>query len=369
MPNFNFKSQFPISEVIAAAQRKPQMEAEMQAQQEQAKQLRLKSLLDALSTGAQFSRAMSQNKTEGLARQQVQSQAQGQQELSGILAEPQPTAPVAAPIQQFGRAPVPMQNAGDMVPTGTVQPTFGDTAQGGSQDARMKAAAVKAFPDAAGKDISASLFGDPLDKSVKMAQVHKLMTEAKNGSVDAKSKLEGQLRDDFVKASSQFADVSQSFQRMQDSFKEPSAAGDLALIFNYMKMLDPGSTVREGEFASAQNSGGLDSRLRAKYNSIINGERLDPKQRDDFFRRAGLLYGGQTKLHGQREGEYRRIAKNSGIDADNVIVQLRSNLDLPMPPAPGAGAGQVVNIGSIEEANKLPPGTRFSFNGRTGTVQ
>jgi len=33
-----------------------------------------------------------------------------------------------------------------------------------------------------------------------------------------------------------------------------------------MKILDPGSVVREGEFATAQNSAGIPERIRAKYN-------------------------------------------------------------------------------------------------------
>ena len=37
----------------------------------------------------------------------------------------------------------------------------------------------------------------------------------------------------------------------------PDAAGDMALIFSYMKMLDPNSTVREGEYATAQDAGSI----------------------------------------------------------------------------------------------------------------
>lgn len=349
MPNFNFKSQFPIAEVIAAAQRKPQMEAEMEAQKEQIRQARFKTLLDALSTGGQMARLMSQNKTDALAREQTKNQMAGQKDLQSILAEPQPNAPVAPPIQQFSAPKQPLGPAtagGEMPPImppqamGTVQPTFGGTQQGANQEGRIKSATIKAFPEAAGKEVAAQQFGDPLEKGLKMAQIHKLMQETKTGNVDAKSKLESTLRDDFSKASGQFADVAQSYQRIEDSLTDPSAAGDLALIFNFMKMLDPGSTVREGEFANAQNAGGIDSRMRAMYNKIISGERLDPKMRGDFSRRSSLLYKGQEKLHSQRENEYRRIATNSGIDAENVITNMRAimGLDSNSPTAQASAA-------------------------------
>lgn len=106
-----------------------------------------------------------------------------------------------------------------------------------------------------------------------------------------------------------FREVESSFQRVVDSAREPSAAGDLALIFNYMKMLDPGSTVREGEFANAQNAGGASARARAAYNSILDGTRLTDEQRSDFLGRAEQLYQGQRQIAEQRLAPYQEQAQ------------------------------------------------------------
>lgn len=178
MPNFNFKSQFPIADVIAAAQRKPQIEAQMKAEQEQARQARFKTLLDALSTGAQVSRLVTQNKTDSLAQQQTQSQMTGQKDLQSILAEPQPQAPVAAPIQQFKPTPTMGPPTADgampppvLQPSGVAQPTFGQTPQGMSQPSRLNAAMVQAFPQAAGEAMTKTAFGDPLDRKLKETQI------------------------------------------------------------------------------------------------------------------------------------------------------------------------------------------------------
>ena len=59
------------------------------------------------------------------------------------------------------------------------------------------------------------------------------------------------------------------------------------MITGYMKMIDPGSTVREGEFATAANSGGVSDNVRSLYNSLINGKRLSPQQRENFLQSAG----------------------------------------------------------------------------------
>jgi len=48
-----------------------------------------------------------------------------------------------------------------------------------------------------------------------------------------------------------------SFERIQSGAARNTGAGDLGIIYGYMKMLDPGSVVREGEFATAENASGV----------------------------------------------------------------------------------------------------------------
>jgi hypothetical protein len=132
------------------------------------------------------------------------------------------------------------------------------------------------------------------------------------------------LRQQFLTQSKDFSDMATSFQRVVDSSVDPSPAGDIALIYNYMKMLDPGSTVREGEFATAQNAGSIPQNIQASYNKALNGERLAPSIRTDFVGRAEMLYKGQEQRHMDREAEYRRLAQESGASPDQVIVNLRA---------------------------------------------
>lgn len=142
---------------------------------------------------------------------------------------------------------------------------------------------------------------------------------------------EEKLRGEFRGLSKDFIQVRDSYGRIQESAKNPSAAGDLALIFNYMKMLDPGSTVREGEFATAQNSAGWDERARAMYNKAISGERLGDGTRSDFLKRAEALYKRQSTTQKKNEIQYRRLAKRYGVDSDRVITDF--NLE-SMPEEP-----------------------------------
>lgn len=163
-------------------------------------------------------------------------------------------------------------------------------------------------------------------------------------------KQEADLRKEFTKQTDDFVKVRDAFSRIEASAKDPSPAGDLALIFNYMKVLDPGSTVREGEFATAQNSAGVPDRLRAQYNQITKGERLAPEQRQDFLSRAGSLYESQLNQYQGLEDRYRGLAEMYKLNPEAVVYgmgdktpKLPGDEELPALPkglAPGpAGSG------------------------------
>lgn len=126
------------------------------------------------------------------------------------------------------------------------------------------------------------------------------------------------LRKEFnqLPAVKQFEEVSVSFDKLQRAAKDPSPAGDMALIFGFMKMQDPGSSVREGEYASAQNAGSVDAKVRNAYNSILNGQRLTPEQRADFLKQGANAFGAHESRYRAQADRYRGLA---GDRADDVI--------------------------------------------------
>ena len=137
---------------------------------------------------------------------------------------------------------------------------------------------------------------------------------------------EDKLRKEFEKGTKDFIKVRDAFGRIQASASDPSAAGDLALIFNFMKVLDPGSTVREGEFATAASAAGIDQRLRAQYNKVIEGTRLGDTQRSDFVNRAQKLYASQLKQYQSHEDYYRGLAETYNLDPENVVYGMGESI-------------------------------------------
>lgn len=117
-----------------------------------------------------------------------------------------------------------------------------------------------------------------------------------------------------------------------------SAAGDLSLVFAYMKILDPGSTVREGEQATAQNARGVPETVRNLWNQWQTGQRLTPQQRADFKAEARAIYSSRLPAYEIAKNQFRRIAVESGLDPDLVFRDLEASVASPGPKAGGKAA-------------------------------
>lgn len=133
-----------------------------------------------------------------------------------------------------------------------------------------------------------------------------------------------------------FRTVQSAYNSVQAAARNPSAAGDLSLIFAYMKILDPGSVVREQEFANAQNAAGVPDQIRNRYNQILNGQRLNPNQRRDFLNQANNLFQTRRQTYANVENEYRGYAESYGVSPDRVApVQGAPAQSGPRTNAPG----------------------------------
>lgn len=144
---------------------------------------------------------------------------------------------------------------------------------------------------------------------------------------------EGKFRDDFTRDYQPIAEQTFSIQRLRAS--EDNAAGDLALIFNYMKMLDPRSAVKETEFANAQNAAGVEDRVRNVYNKVRNGEFLSVDQRKEFRGQAEKLYEPYKKKGDQLKAAYTAGAKRNGLDPASILLSVSQDDEPQVAAQPG----------------------------------
>jgi hypothetical protein len=129
---------------------------------------------------------------------------------------------------------------------------------------------------------------------------------------------ENQLRTQFDGMAKEFIGTRDAYKRIKSATSNVSPAGDLALIYNYMKMLDPGSTVRESEFATAAAAGSYGDRFKGAAEKLISGKRLSDDQRKDFMNSTEELYTQQRESFGQLKDKYSKIATEYGLSPDRV---------------------------------------------------
>jgi len=139
------------------------------------------------------------------------------------------------------------------------------------------------------------------------------------------------LRGQFLKQSSEFITIKSALQKVLSAPNDPS--GDLAKVFGIMKILDPGSTVREGEQATARDAAGVGERMFNIYNQVVKGDSLTPEQRKRFDNLAQLTFDSQIPDQRKRQEFFTGIATRQGMDARNVVRDLLETTQAPPAPA------------------------------------
>jgi hypothetical protein len=177
------------------------------------------------------------------------------------------------------------------------------------------------------------------------AEAARAAAEAKQMSagiipVDKRPELETKFRREYNDQTKPYQEVKSAYGRVLSS--EDTAVGDLSLIFGYMKMLDPGSVVREGEFATAQNAAGVPERITNIYNRVATGQRLSPSQRESFKGQAKGLYNSALEGEKTVRTGLERISKGYGLNTENIFYSATEQAPVG---APSATAENSVTIG------------------------
>lgn len=166
------------------------------------------------------------------------------------------------------------------------------------------------------QDVRAGLIPQSvLDAAIKLEE------DTAEGALTLQQKIaeEARLRGEYAKRTEDLSAAERNFSIIETSSMDQSGAGDIALVTSFMKMLDPGSVVRETEFATAANAGGLLAKLNSIAKKVETGQFLSEQQRADFRRLAGE-YLNAAKVQEQRvQQSFNLIVENYGLDPVNVF--------------------------------------------------
>ena len=107
--------------------------------------------------------------------------------------------------------------------------------------------------------------------------------------------------------------------QIDQAAKMGTPAGDLAAATKIMKILDPGSVVRESELGMAMAATGVEDRVRNYAGMVIDGTKLTPNQRKDFIDLSDKLYNAAAGQFNAKRGEYAGIAERNKLDVEAAV--------------------------------------------------
>ena len=158
-------------------------------------------------------------------------------------------------------------------------------------------------------------------------------------------KLRGDFRSEPIYKAHQ--DVMSAHAQIRAAIRQASPAGDLAAATKLMKILDPGSVVRESELGMAMAASGLMDRVMNYGTMMMRGEKLTPTQREDFGRLADALVAESNAQFQRKRAEYDELAGTIQIDPRLVT---------------GGGPAEVANPAAHQ-------GVTYRYNAATGRLE
>jgi hypothetical protein len=115
---------------------------------------------------------------------------------------------------------------------------------------------------------------------------------------------------------------------IQNAMTNPSSQADIDVLYNFVKLLDQESAVREGEIGLAQQALSIQERLKTEMSRLGNKPRI---LSDKFIRDVNNLVGVYTKLsqdqYGRELKTKRSIAERIGIPKDEFDATFKDLFD------------------------------------------
>jgi hypothetical protein len=116
-----------------------------------------------------------------------------------------------------------------------------------------------------------------------------------------------------------YGEMQSAYGQINDSLKSESPAGDLAAATKFMKLLDPGSVVRESELGMAMAASGALDRAKNYAQMRLSGTKLTPDQRKDFQSLSNQLFSTATSAYNQKRGEFEQMGSDYGLNANRAL--------------------------------------------------
>lgn len=171
--------------------------------------------------------------------------------------------------------------------------------------------------------------GDPgklrtINKGISPSSI----TGVSNQVIDNERALFGQFRGEpIVKNYNEVVNKKLSVDRIIEN--GVGGPADLALVFEFMKALDPTSVVRESEYESAAKSGNIFAGTFARFNGYFRPEGgfLPESVQKQFQNLVNQKLSVAQQLYNNVANQYEQIAERQGLNPNNVVLDYTGGLN------------------------------------------
>ena len=163
-----------------------------------------------------------------------------------------------------------------------------------------------------------------VESQLKRAQLNEALNPKKATGFSSMKEIfdaENKLADDHKMQAKDFIAVRDAYSRLDTAMEKAttSAPSALAGATVFMKLLDPGSVVRESELGMALAATGAIDRMENYYNTLKNGKVLTESQAKEFKLVGKQLYEAAKTNQTQLDQHYTGRAKAYGLDPSKVV--------------------------------------------------
>jgi hypothetical protein len=149
---------------------------------------------------------------------------------------------------------------------------------------------------------------------------------------------EHQLRGDYTKVTKDITDAQRAAQQIMSivpaQVAKMNAQDQQALIFSFMRMLDPGSVVREAEYASAAKARGVLDTIGNYGTQLQTGKPLTPTQVANMVNLGRTLMESSGQLKQDINTQFEGTARGWGVDPRNFVTGATLRTPDRSQPAP-----------------------------------
>lgn len=220
-----------------------------------------------------------------------------------------------------------MQNAGGALVN--TNPLAGPTGQGAPNAIPITQSADNAATQATSRANNAATVGASLANAAAVREAAKLQADATRAAASTKrdQDTEMKLADDYRTQSKGFKEAKDAYSQLSATLGSAttSPAATLAAATKFMKILDPGSVVRESELGMALAASGVIDRALNYFSTLQSGQKLTPTQAADFKKVSQQIYEAAQTVQRDIDKDYQAKAKGYGLRPEMVTQDLGQN--------------------------------------------